>query len=133
MMDVILGLALALPAQAPAPAAPQLDVLKAQHQAILRATAIRRRAAAQARAASARHARAERLALHMAQLEYQARVAPYVAEQQSRQAQHAAEAQSEQAWLQLARQRNLIYAYGFGVPVTGGAGGVQVYDGLGRR
>ena len=89
MIDVILGLALALPAQAPVPAAPRQDVLKAEHQAVLRATAIRRRDAAEARAAAARRARAERMALHMAQLEYQARVAPYVAEQQSRQAQLA--------------------------------------------
>ena len=55
--------------------------------------------AAEARAAASRSARAEQRALHTAQLEYQARIAPYVAEQQARRAQLEAQVLSEQAWL----------------------------------
>jgi hypothetical protein len=90
----------------------------------------RRRVSGPGPAATPRRDRAEEAERYKAQLEYQARIAPFVAQQQQRAAELNARAESEQAWLAVARERNLIYAYGFGVPVTTGPGGVQVYGGL---
>jgi hypothetical protein len=90
----------------------------------------RRQVAAAARAVAARRARAAAQELYKAELAYQARVAPYVAEQQFRQAQLDAQVQSDQARLRLERQRNLIYAYGLGAPISAGSQGLQVYDGF---
>jgi hypothetical protein len=157
MMNLIVSLVLSLPAQAPPqpdnaragaaprpaerraqpradkarPAlAPQPAVAEARPRDELQATVDRRRAKAAARADKARRARAEEVAIYKAQLEYQARIAPFVAQQQQRAAEFNSRAESERAWLAIARERNLIYGYGFGAPMTAGPQGVQVYGGL---
>jgi hypothetical protein len=126
MVNIVLGLALSLPAQAPQPPAD----LAARRQAELKALVERRRAKAEDRAVARVRARDRAAGVYMAELQYRARVAPYAAEQQLRWAQHEAAIRSDQAWLRVARHRALTYAYGVGAPVTVGPEGYQVYDGF---
>jgi hypothetical protein len=129
MTTLVLGLCLALPAQAPEPPAARPD-LAARRQEELKATIARRKARAEAQAEARCRARAEAQSLHRAELEYRAKVAPFVAEQQYRSAQLAARERSDQAWLRIARHNALSFAYGVGAPVTVGPEGYQVYDGF---
>jgi hypothetical protein len=157
MVNLILSLALTLPAQAapelknprpaeaqrpadlnarrpdePRQAAPARRPAKpeAVRRTDIQVTVDRRRARSVARAGAARQAQAQAATLYKAELDYQARIAPFVAQQQQRAAEIDARAASDQAWRAIARERNLVYAYGLGAPITTGSGGVQVYGGL---